>query len=139
MSPIQLNTSTLSNPHSLFISLTSFLILGQNYLNKTLFQALINSKSTYCFINLKFIDIYYLKTSATSLIVLYLFNSLLNSTISKIANLLIIFSTSNYINLNFYVTLLNSFYFLVLGYNWLISHNPLIYQTNRLINFYLFL
>jgi len=33
-SPIQLNTSTLSNSHSLFVSLTSFLILGQDHLNK---------------------------------------------------------------------------------------------------------
>ena len=37
MSPIQLSTSTLSDPHSLFVSLTSPLILGQDHLNKILF------------------------------------------------------------------------------------------------------
>jgi len=31
---IQLNASALSNPHSLFVSLTSPLILGQDHLNK---------------------------------------------------------------------------------------------------------
>jgi len=33
MSPIQLNTSALSAPHLLFVSLTSSLILGQDHLN----------------------------------------------------------------------------------------------------------
>ena len=37
MSSIQLNTSALSDPHSLFVSLTSFLILGQDYLDKITF------------------------------------------------------------------------------------------------------
>ena len=37
MSPIQLNISTLFDPHSLFVSLISLLILGQNHLNKILF------------------------------------------------------------------------------------------------------
>jgi len=37
MSPIQLNASALSYSHSLFVSLTSLLILGQDHLNKILF------------------------------------------------------------------------------------------------------
>jgi len=75
--------------------------------------------STYCFVNLKFIDIYTLETSAILLIAFHLFDSLSNNTISEIAILSVIFSTGDYMNLNFYVTLLNSSCSLVLGYHWL--------------------
>jgi len=119
MSPIQLNTSALSDPHSLSVSLTSSLILGQDHLNKILFRALVDSESTYCFVDFKFMDIHHLKTSTTPPVALRLFDGSSNSTISEIANLPIIFSTGDCMNLDFYVTLLNSFCSLVLGYNWL--------------------
>ena len=136
MSSIQLNASALSNPHSLFISLTSPLILGQDYLNKILFQALVNSGSTHYFVDSKFVGTHHLKTFATPPVALCLFNSSSNSTISKIANLSIIFSTSNCMNPDFYVTLLDSSCSLILGYNWLAQHNLLIDWVNGLINFY---
>ena len=111
---------------TLFVSLTSSLILGQDHLNKILFQALVNSESTHYFVNSKFVDIYYLKTSATLPVALYLFDSSSNSTISKIANLPINFSTGDYMNLDFYITLLDFSCSLVLRYNWLAQHNLLI-------------
>ena len=116
---IWLNASALSNLHSLFVSFTSPLILGQDHLNKIPFHALVNSGSTHCFVDSKFIDTHHLKTSATPLVALHLFDSSSNSTISGIANLPIIFFTSDCMNLDFYVTLLDSSCSLVLGYNWL--------------------
>ena len=80
-------------------------------------------------------DIYYLKISPTSPVALRLFDGSSNSTISKIANMFIIFSTNNCMNLDFYITLLDSSYSLVLEYNWFAWHNPLIDWVNVLINF----
>jgi len=116
-SPIRLNASALSDSYSLFVSLTSPLILGQDHLNKTLFRALVNSESTHCFVDSKFVDTHHLKTSTTPLVAFYLFDGSSNSIISKIANLPIIFSTGDCMNLDFYVTLLDSSCSLVLGYN----------------------
>jgi len=119
MSSIQLNVFTLSDSHFLFISLTFLLIVGQDNLNKITFQALVDFRSIYYFVDSKFVDIYHLKIFVTPPVALCLFDSSLNNNISKITNLLIIFPTGNCMNLDFYITLLNSSCSLVFGYNWL--------------------
>jgi len=135
MSPIRLNVSAFSNLHSLFVSFFLFLVLGQNHINKIPFYALVNSRSTYYFVDLKFMYTYKLKTSSILPAKLYLFDSLSSNTISEIIVLPVVFLSGKYINLNFYVTLLNSFYSLILKYNWLIQYNLLIDLVNRLITF----
>ena len=111
------------------------MISGCHNINKIPFQALVDSKSTHCFVDSKFVDTHHLKIFKTPPVALCLFDSSLNSTISKIANLPIIFSTSNCMNLDFYVISLDSSCSLVLGYNWLAQHNPLIDWVNGPINF----
>jgi len=113
--------------YPLFLVLTSSLslLLLSQFLVRII---LIKSCSSYYFVDSKFVDTYHLKISATPSVALYLFDEPSNNTISKIANLPIIFPTGDCMTLDFDITLLNSFCFLVLGYNWL---NPLYLKSSN--------
>ena len=131
---IKLNISTFLDSY-FFCIFFSPSVLSQDYLDKVLFHTLINLTSTYCFVNLKFVSTYNLKTFSISLIELYLFDSSSNNTISEIVTMLVVFLFSKCINLDFYITLFNFFYSLVLKYSQLIQYNLLIDQINKQITF----
>jgi len=59
------------------------------------------------------VNTHHLKTSATPLVALHLFDGSLNNTIPEIVNWSIIFSTGDCINLDFYITLLSQIRYLL--------------------------
>jgi len=117
MSLIHLNAVTLSDLNSLTLSLTLPLVCKLDYVQKTIFHALMDSKSTHYFINTIFMLKYNISTNLTSFVKLKLFDRLLNNIISKTAFLSITFLSSDQMILNVYIMSLNSSYLLVLGYN----------------------
>jgi len=117
ISLIHLNAVTLSDLNSLTLSLTLPLVYKLDYVQKTIFHALMDSKSTYYFINTIFMLKYNIPTNLTSFVKLKLFDRLLNNIISKTAFLSITFLSSDQMILNVYIMSLNSSYLLVLGYN----------------------
>jgi len=131
MSPIYLNTSTLSDPHLLTLSLFFSLIYRLDHIWQVFFQALVDSGSTHYFPDSLFIHIHDLLTTSIIPVELCLFNGSLNNFISEILLLPIYFPSSESIVQNFYVIPLYCFYSLVFGYNWFIQYNLLINWTSR--------
>jgi hypothetical protein len=122
---IRLNVSALSDPDSLFISLT--------IPNSLSMHTLIDSGSSHCFLDLSFVSNHRITTTTIPPIRLHLFDGTCNSTITQIAKLPIIFLTGKEFTLTFYVTLLDSSCSAVLGYDWLRQYNPLIdWSTNHI-------
>lgn len=89
-----------------FCFFSHFFILGKDYF-KISFHALVNSRLTYYFVDLKFMSIHNLKIFSIPLVELCLFDELLNSTISEVVALSVVFPSSECMNLNFYIILLN--------------------------------
>ena len=116
---IHLNASTLSDPRSLFVTLSLFP-------HSISTHTLIDSGSLHCFINSSFVADHNIFATLIPLIGLHLFDRTCNSTITQAAKLLVKFPCGESFNLTFYVTLLDSSCSSVLGYNWLRQYNPLI-------------
>src|SRR5260370_23385886 len=118
-SPLQLNATSLSLD-SFILSLTSALTCGP-------FQALLDSGSSHSFVDEIFaqhnkLTLVYLPQP----IPLQLFDGSSTSSVTIKTQLLITMPTGETHDIELFVTKLDKGYSMVLGYNWLLQHNPAI-------------
>jgi len=94
-SSICLNTATLFDLNLLTLPLMLPLVCKSDHIQNPIFCALIDSKSTYCFIDTTFAWKYNISINLTLLVELKLFNGLLNKIISETTFLSVIFPSSD--------------------------------------------
>src|SRR5882724_4015601 len=119
-STVTLFMSTLSNPNSLTLPLTT------DSLPNTILNSLVDSGSSDSFIDLAFVKTQHLPAYGIPPIWLRLIDGTSNSIISQAMDLQLCFSTGESQKLTFFVTPLYQSCTIVLGYCWLTHYNPLI-------------
>src|SRR6266436_6460234 len=117
---IWLNSTSLSL-NSFLLSLTSATVSEHAHP----FVALLDSGSSHCFIDKVFAKKNKLVLSKLpSIIPLQLFDGSARNSVSHKTNIPLTFSTGKTHQTEFYVTKLDKGYSVILGYNWLVCHNP---------------
>src|SRR5260221_10674974 len=117
---IRLNSTSLS-PNSFLLSLTSASVSE----HARPFIALLDSGSSHCFVDELFAKKNKLSLSKLpSTIPLQLFDRSTRNSVSHKTTIPLTFSTSETHRTEFYVTKLDKGYSIVLGYDWLVCHNP---------------
>src|SRR5260221_9426719 len=117
---IQLNSTSLS-PNSFLLSLTSAFVSEHAHP----FVALLDSSSSHCFVDEVFAKKNKIAlTKLPSTIPLQLFDGSAWNSVSHKTHILLTFSTGKTHQMEFYITKLDKGYSVVLGYDWLVCHNP---------------